>query len=197
LTGLQQKIEPLVLNNNSWNFRCITLTLSTEEISQTLSFINDKWNELFPGIPFEYYFLDEDFDRLYRSEERTSTLVGLFTLLGIFVACLGLFGLASFIAEQRIKEIAIRKVHGAKMPDIASLQIKDFVYWVIISSIIACPIAYFASYKWLQNFAYRIDLGIWIFILSGLSALVIALLTICYQTIKAAIANPVESLRYE
>jgi putative ABC transport system permease protein len=195
--GLQQEINPLVITNFSWMFSFITLTLSTEEISRTLSYVKDKWEELFPGIPYEYYFLDEDFNRLYRSEERTGTLVGVLTLIGILVACFGLFGLASFMAEQRRKEIAIRKVHGARVPDAVSLLIKDFTKWILISNIIAWPVAYFAVNRWLQNFFYRVNLGIGIFIFTGFSVLVIALFTISYQTIKTATTNPVDYLRYE
>jgi putative ABC transport system permease protein len=195
--GLQEKIEPLIIMIMPTSFRYITLTISTDEISQTISFISDKWKELFPGIPIEYYFLDEDFDRFYRSEEKTGKLVGIFALLGIFVACLGLFGLSCFMAEQRTKEIAIRKVHGAKVLNITSLQIEDFIKWIFFAVIIAWPIAYFITNKWLQNFAYRITLDVWIFILSGLASFLIALLTVSYQSIKAATANPVDSLRYE
>jgi putative ABC transport system permease protein len=195
--GLQQEIGPLVITNFSWMFSFITLNLSTEEIPQTLSFVQDKWEELFPGIPYEYYFLDEDFNRLYHSEEKTSTLIGVFTLMGVLVACFGLFGLASFMAEQRTKEIAIRKVHGARVPDAVSLLIKDFIKWILISNIIAWPVAYFAVNRWLQNFYYRVNLGIGIFILSCLTVLAIALLTISYQTIKTATTNPVDFLRYE
>jgi putative ABC transport system permease protein len=195
--GLQQEIEPLVITNFTWMFSFITLTVSLEEISQTLSFIQNKWEELFPGIPNEYYFLDEDFNRLYRSEEKTGTLIGVFALLGVIVACFGLFGLASFTAEQRTKEIAIRKVHGARVPDAVSLLIKDFIKWILISNIIAWPAAYFAVNRWLQNFYYRVNLGIEIFIFTGLIVLVISLLTISYQVVKTTITNPVDCLRYE
>jgi len=195
--GLQQEIRPLVVTNFTWMFSFITLTLSTEEISRTLSFAQDKWKELFPGIPYEYYFLDEDFNRLYRSEEKTGTLIGVFTLIGVLVACFGLFGLASFMAEQRTKEIAIRKVHGARVRDTVSLLIKDFIRWILISNIIAWPIAYFIVNRWLQNFFYRVNLGIGIFIFTGFIVLAIALLTISYQVIKTATTNPVDYLRYE
>jgi putative ABC transport system permease protein len=195
--GLQQEIESLVITNFTWMYSFITLTLSTEEISQTLSFAQDKWEELFPGIPYAYYFLDEDFNRLYRSEEKTGTLIGAFTLIGVLVACFGLFGLASFMAEQRTKEIAIRKVHGARVSDTVSLLIKDFVKWILISNSIAWPVAYFVVNRWLQNFFYRVNLGIGIFIFTGFIVLAIALLTISYQVIKTATTNPVDYLRYE
>lgn len=195
--GLQQEIRPLVITNFTWMFSFITLTLSTEEISRTLSFIQDKWEELFPGIPYEYYFLDEDFNRLYRSEEKTGTLIGAFALIGVLVACFGLFGLASFMADQRTKEIAIRKVHGARLPDTVSLLIKDFIKWILISSIIAWPVAYFVVNRWLQYFFYRVNFGIGIFIFTGFIVLAIALLIVSYQVIKTATTNPVDYLRYE
>jgi putative ABC transport system permease protein len=195
--GLQQEISPLVITNFTWMFSFITLTLSTEEISRTLSFVQDKWEELFPGIPYEYYFLDEDFNRLYRSEEKTGTLIGAFALIGVLVACFGLFGLASFMAEQRTKEIAIRKVHGARLQDALSLLAKDFIKWILISGIIAWPVAYFVVNRWLQNFFYRVNLGIEVYIFTGFIVLAIALLTISYQVIKTATTNPIDYLRYE
>ncbi len=195
--GLQQEISPLVITNFTWMFSFITLTLSTEGIPRTLSFVQDKWEELFPGIPYEYYFLDEDFNRLYRSEEKTGTLIGAFALIGVLVACFGLFGLASFMAEQRTKEIAIRKVHGASLPYTVSLLVKDFTKWILISSIIAWPIAYFVVNRWLQNFFYRVNVGLGVFIFTGFIVLAIALLTISYQVIKTATTNPIDYLRYE
>ncbi len=199
--GLQQEIGPLIITKMPQNlydeFNYITLTISTEEIPKTLAFVNENWKELFPGIPCEYYFLDEDFDRFYRSEEKTFILIGVFTLMGVLIACLGLFGLASFLAGQRTKEIAIRKIHGAQVSNIVSLQIKDFVKWILVSNIIAWPVAYFAMNKWLESFAYRIEAGIWLFLLSGMIALSIALFSVSYLTLKVATSNPVDSLRYE
>ncbi len=195
--GLQNEIGPLVIANLSEYFRYISLTLLTKDISHTISFIQDKWKELLPGIPFEYFFLDEDFNRFYHSEEKTGTLTGIFSLLGVVVACLGLFGLSCFMAEQRTKEIAIRKIHGAQVPNIVSLQAKDFMKWIITSNIIAWPVAYFIVTKWLQSFAYRINISLGIFILSTSLALLMAIITISHQSIKAATANPVDSLRYE
>jgi len=146
---------------------------------------------------FSYYFLDEDFNRYYLSEERVGKLISVFASLAIFLSCLGLFGLASFTADQRTKEIGIRRVLGASLSGVMVLLTKEFVRLVAVANIIAWPLAYFAMNKWLQNFAYRVPLSIWIFLLSGLAALVIALLTVSYQTVKAATANPVDSLRYE
>ncbi len=141
--------------------------------------------------------MDENFDALYHSEERLSQIITFFSFVAIFIACLGLFGLASYTAEQRTKEIGIRKVLGAPVSRIILLLSADFTKWVLVANVIAWPVAYFAISKWLENFAYRTNLNISIFILSGALALVTALLTVSYQTLKAALANPVDSLRYE
>ncbi len=196
-TGLQNAIEPLVMLNEPWSFRSICLTIITENVSETLSFIERKWHELHLGNIYSYSFLDEMFDRYYRSEERISRILTIFASLAIFLSCLGLFGLVFFTVKQRTKEIGVRKVLGASVPDILSLLSKEFVKWIVISNIIAWPAAYFVMRIWLQNFAVRIDLGVWMFAVSGFAALVIALFTLSFQTIKAATANPVDSLRYE
>jgi len=162
-----------------------------------LGFLNKKFNELFPGDLFEYFFVDSNFDIQYRSEERLSRIFQISTFLGIFIACLGLFGLASFIAEQRTKEIGIRRVLGATVSQVMVLLSKEFTKWVLVANLIAWPLAYLAARKWLQNFAYRMTLGVEIFIFAAALALIIALCTVGYQSIKAAIANPVDSLRYE
>ena len=141
--------------------------------------------------------LDEAYDNLYKSEIRLNIFFLLFTLIAIIISSLGLFGLASFTAERRTKEIGIRKVLGASVPSIVIFISKGFTKWVLLANIIAWPVAYYFMNKWLQNFAYRIDLSVWIFILSGLAAFGIALLTVSYQSIKAATSNPVDSLRYE
>ncbi|UCE42380.1 MAG: hypothetical protein JSV17_05300, partial [Candidatus Aminicenantes bacterium] len=159
--------------------------------------IEKVWKKHSDGYPFEYYFLDEAYDNLYKSELRLNTFFRLFTLIAIFISSLGLFGLASFTAERRTKEIGIRKVLGASIPSIVFYISKGFTKWVLLANIIAWPVAYSFMNKWLQNFAYRIDLNVWIFILSGLAIFCIALLTVSYQSIKAATANPVDSLRYE
>jgi putative ABC transport system permease protein len=145
----------------------------------------------------DYYFLDENFNELYQAERRTGKIAGAFTVLAVFIAVLGLFGLASFATEQRTKEIGIRKMLGASLAGIVGLLSKDFVRLVLFANLIAWPSAYLAMNKWLQDFAYRIDIGWWVFALAGGMALVIALLTVSTQAIKAALANPVEALRYE
>jgi putative ABC transport system permease protein len=196
-TGLQSAIEPLVMLNEPWSFRSICLTITTENVSETLSFIEGKWKELHLGNIFSYSFLDERFDRYYRSEERIGRILTVFACLAIFLSCLGLFGLVFFTVKQRTKEIGVRKVLGASVPGILSLLSKEFLKWIMISNIIAWPIAYFAVNKWLENFAVRIDMEWWMFAVATFAALVIALFTLSFQTVKAAAANPVDSLRYE
>jgi putative ABC transport system permease protein len=187
----------LLLNTGPWNIYFLSIKVKPENITQTLGAIEKVWKKHSDGYPFEYYFLDEAYDSLYKSELRLNTFFRLFALIAIFISSLGLFGLASFTAERRTKEIGIRKVLGASVPSIVIFISQGFTKWVLLANIIAWPVAYYFMNKWLQNFAYRIELSVWIFILSGLAAFIIALLTISYQTIKSATANPVDSLRYE
>jgi putative ABC transport system permease protein len=195
--GLQTKVEPLVLQWRPDFFSYLSLTVKTENLSQTLSFVKKKWNELRLGGLFTYFFLDEDFNRHYQSEESLGRLYAALTLLAIFISCLGLAGLSSFTAEQRTKEIGIRKILGASVPNILIILVSEFTKWIMVASIIAWPVAFFVTYKWLQGFAYRTSPSIWVFGLSAVVAFFIAVLTVSYQSIKAAIANPVNSLRYE
>jgi putative ABC transport system permease protein len=167
--------------------------MSGQNLQETLAQIESTWSSLVPGRPFDYYFLDESLDKLYRSEQNFRTVFSAMTLLSVIIACLGLFGLAAFTAEQRTKEIGIRKVLGATVSGVTVLLSKDFAKLVMIAYVIACPIAWYAMQKWLQGFAYRIDMGWWVFALAGGLALVIALLTVSTQAIKAALANPVAS----
>jgi putative ABC transport system permease protein len=178
-------------------FRSITLTVNTAEMQRTLTFLEKKYTELFPGDLFEFFFVDTNFDIQYRSEERLNRIFQSFTILGIFIACLGLLGLASFIAEQRTKEIGIRRVLGATVSQVIVLLSKEFTKWVLIANLISWPLAYFAAQKWLQNFAYRMTVKVEIFIFAAILTLIIALCTVGYQALKAAIADPVDSLRYE
>lgn len=194
-----QKIEPLVFSllPSSRYVYLISVKISPSNIRDTLSFLKNKWKKFSPGWPFEYFFLDDNYDRLYKSEERLRHVFLTFTFLGIFIACLGLFGLAAFTAEQRTKEIGIRKVLGASVPGIVLLLSKEFIKWVLIANVIAWPVAYFAMGRWLENFAYRISIGWGVFIAAAALALGISLFTVGFQAAKAALANPAESLRYE
>ena len=145
----------------------------------------------------DFHFLDDDFDKLYRTELQMSKIFGYFSLLAIIISCLGLIGLSLFVTELRTKEIGIRKVNGAKSLEIFSLISKEYMVWVLLSILIATPVAWFAMHKWLENFAYKTNLNWWIFALAGLLALGIALFTVSWQSWKAATRNPVEALRYE
>jgi putative ABC transport system permease protein len=171
--------------------------LNTINIRETLDFIEKKWDELYPFLPYEGFFLDQEFDRQYRAEEQIGKLLGIITATGLVIACLGLLGLAAFTAQQRTKEIGIRKVLGASVPNITLMFLKSFSLRILLGNIIAWPAAYYAGYKWLENFAYRINIAPWIFVAAAALALVVALLTVSYQILKAALANPADSLRYE
>jgi ABC-type antimicrobial peptide transport system permease subunit len=190
-------IEPLFLRLDPERVRSVLIRIHPENISSSLAFIEKTWKKTIPMFPFEFNFLEEAVDRTYRTIERTGKLINNFTILAVFIACLGLFGLASFMAEQRTKEIGIRKVIGASVPNIISLLMKEFTKYVLIANIIAWPIAYYLMNRWLENFPYRSKFGLDIFIFSVTLTFVLALLTVSYQSIKAAIANPVDSLRYE
>ncbi len=194
-SSLRQNIDPVImqLNEDTGN---LSIRVNTANISGLLTQVEDKWKGM-SQAHFEYSFMDQDFDKLYRSEQRTGTIFMVFTGLAIAIACLGLFGLAAYAAEQRTKEIGIRKVLGASIPNIAGMLSKDFIKLVFIAIVISSPVAWYLMQKWLQDFAYRVNFHWWIIALAGIAAILIALITISFQSIKAAIANPVESLRSE
>lgn len=194
--SVHSRIEPLVLRIAQY-YNYVILRINPENTTGTLSYIGSCWKKFAPLYPFELNFLDESINRLYENDRRTGTLFKYFTALAIFISCLGLFGLAAFMAEQRTKEIGIRKVLGSSISGVVIILSKDFLKWVLISNLIAWPIAFYAMNKWLQNFAYRMNINIWMFLLSGAAALIVALVTVSFQTIKAAAANPVDSLRNE
>jgi len=175
----------------------ISFRINAAVLSTILKEAQVKWKNMSASLPFSYRFLDESFNEVYKAERRVGTIVLLFSALAIIVACLGLFGLAAFLAEQKTKEIGVRKVLGASVPSILLLLSKEFMKWIIIANIIAVPVAYYFMNKWLQDFAYRININWWLFILAGFIALIIAFLTISVQAIRAATANPVDSLKYE
>ncbi len=198
-SSLRDAIQPMNLFLSLNANRYISVNIQNQDIPGTLASIEDTWNKINPNYPVDYYFLDSVFERRYRSEERLLRLFGYFSTLAIFIACLGLFGLASFAAEQRTKEIGIRKVLGAPVSGIVVLLSKEFTRWVLVANIIAWPLAYLAMHNWLRGFAYRINLNsqFGFFLIAALGALFIAWLTISFQAVKAATANPVDSLRYE
>jgi putative ABC transport system permease protein len=195
--SLKQKIEPLMLYINPDYFYTIAVRIRPENTQATIAYLEETWKNILPDTTFNYTFLEDAYHQLYIAEEKVSQLLTLFSGLAIFVACLGLFGLASFMAVQRHKEIGIRKVLGADISRIMFLLSKDFTKNVLIANILSWPLAYFAMTRWLQNYAYRINMGIWPYLAAGGGVLLTALLTVGYQAIKASLADPVDSLRYE
>jgi hypothetical protein len=195
--SLHKELRPFLLRflTFSGGYMCIKIAPGT--ISNSINFIESKVREIVPSDPFNYNFLDEELDKLYKSEQLAGKLVRYFTFLAVFVSCLGLFGLASFTVERKTKEIGVRKIMGASVSRIFFKLSGGFTKCVLIANTIAWPSAWYVMNKWMNNFAYRVNLGLNVFIISGLTALIIALLTVSYQSIKAATANPVDSLRYE
>jgi putative ABC transport system permease protein len=195
-SSLREVVTPLALMYHEQN-GSISFRINTSNISGLVDHIESKWKTMASGQPFSYSFMNDDFNNIYKSEQQTGKIFISFAILAIFIACLGLFGLVTYAAEQRTREIGIRKVLGASVSGILSMLSKDFLKLIIISMFIAFPVAWWAMHSWLQHFAYRISIGWWVFIIAGGMALLVALLTVCLQAIKAAIANPVKSLRTE
>jgi len=195
--SLQQPIKPLSMRIEPGGSKLVSANVSAADLPATLAAIESKWKELIPNRPFSYYFLDEFFDKQYRGEERFGKLFLNFAILAIFISCLGLLGLASYSTMQRTKEIGIRKVMGASVSGIINLLSKEFLTLVILSFFIAMPLAWYFMHSWLQDFAYRTKISWWVFVLAGTIAVLIAVFTVSFQAIKAAIANPVKSLRTE
>jgi putative ABC transport system permease protein len=179
----------------AYNFMAIRTTAN--DLSVTTAGIEDFWKKSFPGYPFEYFMLDDDFNLQYKSEARLAKVTSLFSVLTILIASLGLFGLVAYATQQRVKEIGVRKVLGATASNITVMLSKDFLKLVLIAACIAIPAGWFVMNKWLEDFAYRINISWWMFVVAGLGALIVALLTVSFQAIKAALANPVKSLRTE
>ncbi|UCC40199.1 MAG: hypothetical protein JSV96_01715 [Candidatus Aminicenantes bacterium] len=195
--SLRHNIRPLALILDPVRGNHFSLKIAPKNMSETLSFIENKFKEFAPNAPFSYSFIDDEIAELYMEEEKLGKLISSFSILAILIACLGLLGLASFAINKRTKEIGIRKALGASISNIITLLIREFLKLVLLANIVAWPVAYYAMNRWLQNFAYRVDVGLWLFVLSALLALIIAVLTIGYHAIKAALANPADSLRYE
>jgi putative ABC transport system permease protein len=198
--SLHQKIKPLALSVHplfSLPISYLILDVKSSHYSELIATLQTTWNKINPNSPFGYSFLDQDFQNNYEKEERTSQLIQYFTFIAIVIACLGLFGLATFTAEQRVKEIGVRKVLGASVSQIVTLLSKDFMKLVVISIVLSSPVAYYLMNEWLSGFAYRIDIEWWVFPIAGGAAVLIAFLTVSFQAIKAALINPVKSLRSE
>ena len=194
--SLRNELSPVVLiPTKTASYLC--LRISSANIPGEIKSIESTIKKIVPDDPFEYHFLDNEIDNLYKTEQMTSKLATFIAILAIFISCLGLFGLVSFSSEQRTKEIGIRKVLGASISGVLVMLTKDFTKWILVANIIAWPVAWYAMSKWLQNYAYHINISLWVFLAAGGIALLIALVTVSFQVIKAAIANPVKSLRYE
>ncbi|HPJ46402.1 MAG TPA: ABC transporter permease [Tenuifilaceae bacterium] len=195
--NIRNKIAPLVLFMNHNQARICFVRISENNTQETLSYIEDVWKRFEPDYDYNFRFMDESLARLYRSEQRSNTLINYFSIFSIFISCLGIFGLASFMAEQKTKEIGVRKVLGADIPHVVRIFSVEFTKLVLIGNVLAYPIAVYAMNKWLSNFAYHTNLTWWIFVLAAVISFTLVLITIAYQSYKAAVKNPVLSLRYE
>ncbi|HEY4785454.1 MAG TPA: ABC transporter permease [Bacteroidales bacterium] len=199
--SLHEKVNPQVFHlyndeSSEAYFSALFFRINGD-IQKTMAYVEDVWVKNNPGIPYEYHFLDQDYEKIYKKDKRIAIMLNLFCVLAVFIACLGLFGQAVITSENKIKEIGIRKVNGAKITEILMLLNKNYMLWIGLAFIIACPIAWYAIHKWLENFAFKTNLSWWVFVLAGTVAVVVALLTISWQSWRAATRNPVESLRYE
>jgi len=195
---MKQTVSPLCFElNKNYPSSIIAVKINGADTKNAVSYVANTWKSFSPSQPFRYTFLDAGFANMYADVQRTGNIFTSFAVLAIIIACLGLFGLSTFAAEQRTKEIGIRKVLGASVGGIATMLSKDFLKLVIISIFIATPLAYLCMHKWLQDYAYRIEISGWIFLITGIVAVLIALITMSFQAIKAAVANPVKSLRME
>jgi len=195
-SSMHQAVGPVIIQRGD-NWGAIAVRVDTKDISSIINSIKNKWTGMVPAQPFNYTFMDADFEKIYAAEQRTGKLFITFAVFAILIGCLGLFGLVTYAAEQRIKEIGVRKVLGASVSGIVAMLSRDFAKLILIASLIAFPIAWWAMHKWLQSFAYRITISWWVFIVAAMAALVIALITVSFQAIRAALANPVRSLRTE
>ncbi|MFK7831732.1 MAG: FtsX-like permease family protein [Winogradskyella sp.] len=195
--SLQDEISPLTMRLDSEQTDIITIKIQGNNTSQTLASIEETWKSIMPGDPFEYYFLDELFNNQYQAEEQFESLFMSFALLAIFISCLGLLGLAAYSTIQRKREIGIRKIIGASVGSIVNLLSKEFIKLVAIAFVVSAPIAWYLMHSWLEDFAYKINIKWWMFVVAGLGSMVIALVTVSFQAIKAATSNPLKSLRTE
>jgi putative ABC transport system permease protein len=195
--GLQSRVEPLVLEWNPSAFGRLSLNLAAAGIRQTVEAVRQEWERLFPGIPFRSFFVDEFFDRQYRADEQALGITRAFTALGMLISCLGLFGLASYLAEQRTKEIGVRKTLGASSLGLTVLFSSGFVRLVVLANLLAAPAAWYAMSRWLLRYAYRVRITPWLLVEAAVLSIGVAILSVGYQSIKAARTNPADTLRYE
>jgi len=195
--GLQKAIDPMIFRLRPNSRTAYSLKIETAGVSASVAAIEKTWSKYFPNDPFSFYFLDESFDQQYKEDKLFGKVFGLFASLAILIACFGLLGLSAYNILQRTKEIGIRKVMGASVQNLLFILSKDFLKLVVIAFIIAVPVTWWIMHNWLQDFAYRINISVWVFIVAGAASFVIALVTISFQAIRAAMANPVKSLRTE
>jgi putative ABC transport system permease protein len=195
--SFQKEIKSLLLWNVPDYRYHLSIRVNSNNIQETIRYISKQWEQLSPDIPFEFHFLDEKYDAQYKNEDKFSSVISYFSIIAVLIACLGLFGVVSFSTESRTKEIGIRKISGATISEILFLLNRNFIVLVLIAYLIAVPFSWYAMHRWLGNFAYRTELSWWIFALSGAIALAIAIITVSWQSWRAATRNPVESLRYE
>jgi putative ABC transport system permease protein len=198
--SLHTEITPLVIMSTEGQFAFlsfIAISISTDDLPAAVAAIENTWNETLPNEPFIYTFLDDNLNSLYQSEKASGQLLTVFTVIAIVIACVGLFGLAAYMANQRTKEIGVRKVLGATVTSIVALLSKDFAKLVLIATLLGIPIAWYLMYQWLQSFAYRVVIDGSAFLLSGLAVLIFTIATISYQAISTALVNPVNSLKEE
>lgn len=196
--SLKRIIKPMVLyNDHPFQFGIYSVKVLPTNISNTIEYIRQEWEASYPNAPFLYHFVDRKLEQLYQKEERFGKMIVIFTVLAILIAGLGLLGIVVIVLRKKVKEIGIRKVNGAKIHEVMYLLNRDFIIWMLLAFVISCPIAWYSLQLWLENFAYRIDVGFWVFALSGLFVFLITLLTVSIRSYRAAVANPVDSLRYE
>jgi len=196
-TDVRQRIEPLVIIWSQPSYTYLSVRVETTEIPRTIEMIRDRWDALSGQAFFDSFFADQGFAVQYKAEEQLAKIAGSFSLLAIFVSCLGLFGMASHVARRRTKEIGVRKVLGASTQSVAARLISELVSRVLLANVIAWPIAYYVMNRWLQAFAYKTSISLIVFVISGAMSLVVAIATVGFQAVHAARANPVDSLKYE
>jgi len=195
--SVRDAIEPLAVLIDPTEFRYAVVRLKAGEVQDSLAGVKEAWQRIYPQYPIEYRFFDEDFGRMYQADERMGSLLKVFAGLAVVIACLGLFGLASYTAEQRTKEIGVRKVLGASSSGIVLLLSREFAKWVLMANVLAWPAAYLLMRNWLQGFAYRSAIAWWLFVLAGTGTLAVALLTVSFQAFRASQTDPARALKYE
>ena len=197
IESLHKPIVPLAIFWNDNTHVQASIKISNRNIHVTLEYIKSTWNEFLPEFPFDYSFLDQSFDNMYKAEERIQKLFIYFSILAVIIACLGLFGLSAFMAERKTKEIGIRKILGSSTTQVISKLSKEIIRLVIIANIIAIPLSWIALNRWLYNYPYRVNIFWWVFLVTAITTFIIAFLTVSYHSYKAAISNPVDAIRHE